>query len=284
MSFSNWDLIGVGGAGTYGNNAGNFTDGGWKLCIHMTEGSSIEGAIGAYKANNSWPHGTIDPKKRRKVRHLDLDVAARSLANNNSDGYQVGRAKVIQIEVVGFSAKAAAISEEDLTWIAECFDDIRKEQPFPLDHPEFKIPATRLTDKAWPPYSGIVGHEHAPDNDHWDPGALDVKYIVSKMEGTPEPSPEPEFKMNQKVGTVTVNVTFGSDGKGQFSTATPFGPSARLHTATPIAPFLGWDYGAGSPNLAGSGYTGQADGGVSGYLTGGKPGSKVDIICLVTYD
>lgn len=206
MSYNNWELI-------QGNNAGNFTEGGWKLCIHMTEGSSIEGAVGAYRKNNSWPHATIDPKKRRKVRHLNLNVAARSLANNINDGFQVGRANVLQIEIVGFSAEAQNISQSDLDWIAECFNEIRQAQSFPLNHLDFKVPATRLSDRDWVNYAGIVGHQHAPDNDHWDPGDLNIEYIVSKMGGNIPPS-NPKGVLVAKTLDYEVNIGCDNSGNG----------------------------------------------------------------------
>lgn len=176
MVYSDWEHIA-------GKDAGSFTDGGRKLCLHTTEGSSIAGAVGAYTKNNSWPHATIDFKTRRAVRHLPLNVAARSLSNNNADGYQVGRANVFQVEIVGIAGKMYMCPQEELNWYAERFKDIRAVFDFPLQYLPFTVPANRLADETWVNVEGIVGHCHAPDNDHWDPGGLDVGYIVERMKG-----------------------------------------------------------------------------------------------------
>lgn len=166
-----------------GNDAGSLTQGGRKLVLHTTEGSSIAGAVGAYRKNNSWPHFTISYKERRKVQHLELNVAARSLSNNNADGYQVGRANCIQVEIQGFAGKMQDCSKEELDWYAGVFNEIRAVRNFEFNYPPFTVPARRMGDKEWVDFPGIVGHGHAPDNDHWDPGALNVSYIVEKMKG-----------------------------------------------------------------------------------------------------
>lgn len=173
-----------------GNSAGSYTDGGWKLVLHTTEGSSIAGAVGAYKKNNSWPHFTLSFEEDRKVQHLEVGVAARSLANDTSDGFQVGRARCIQVEICGFAGESQDWKKTKLDWLADRFKEIRAVQSFGFSHPAFTVPAVRMSDKEWVDFGGIVGHQHAPDNDHWDPGRLDVGYIVERMKGVPVPPVE----------------------------------------------------------------------------------------------
>lgn len=198
-----------------GNSAGAFTGGGNKLCLHTTEGSTIEGAVGAYRKNNSWPHFTIDPVRKRKMQHLEVNVAARSLSNNPSDGYEVGRANVVQVEITGFSKDAPNWPKERLDWIAGVLSEIRKHFSFPLFHPVFKVGATVFSDRDWVSYTGIVGHQHAPDNKngHWDPGALDVPYIVSKMGGSTAPSTSKGITVNT-FKAYNSTITLDKDGNG----------------------------------------------------------------------
>lgn len=172
-----------------GNDAGSFRGGGHKICLHTTEGSSAAGAIGAYRANNSWPHFTFDYPNRRYIQHLEVNVAARSLYNDMTDGYEVGRANVIQIEEVGFSKNSPFRSNDELAFTAEGLRRIRQHFDFPLQYPVFSGTRVAFSDKAWVDYSGIVGHQHAPDNKsgHWDPGALNVGAIVQILGGTPVP-------------------------------------------------------------------------------------------------
>lgn len=37
----------------------------------------------------------------------------------------------------------------------------------------------RMSDAKWKKFNGICGHQHVPNNDHWDPGALDITRLVS---------------------------------------------------------------------------------------------------------
>jgi hypothetical protein len=43
--------------------------------------------------------------------------------------------------------------------------------------------AQRLSVAAWDAYSGVLGHQHAPDNLHGDPGAIDIETILSAARG-----------------------------------------------------------------------------------------------------
>ena len=162
---------------------GSFTGGGHKLCLHTTEGGSVSGAITALDKHKSWSHFLLSFEEKRKIQFIEVNQAAKSLSNNTADGYQTNKANVVQVEICGFAKESGGWSTAKLDWLADCFSEIRKAFDFPLVHLDFKVPAVRLSDKAFVDYAGIVGHQHAPDNDHWDPGALNVPYIVSKMKG-----------------------------------------------------------------------------------------------------
>ncbi|NIS66407.1 MAG: hypothetical protein GTO05_14860, partial [Gemmatimonadales bacterium] len=36
----------------------------------------------------------------------------------------------------------------------------------------------RMSDQQWEAFNGICGHEHVPNNTHWDPGAFDIASFV----------------------------------------------------------------------------------------------------------
>ncbi len=36
----------------------------------------------------------------------------------------------------------------------------------------------RMTNRQWEAFNGICGHQHVPNNTHWDPGALDIRSFV----------------------------------------------------------------------------------------------------------
>ena len=42
----------------------------------------------------------------------------------------------------------------------------------------------RLTEDEWETFNGICGHEHVPNNTHWDPGAFDIKEFMGLVGST----------------------------------------------------------------------------------------------------
>lgn len=182
---------------------GTFVGVPWRIVLHTTEGGSTEGAVGAYRSHGGWPHFTVDPKIRRRVQHYELNVSSRALANA-SGGVETNRANVINIEIVGFATQTPAWSAEWLRWLGtDVLAPIRAVCPFDLVAPHF-VPypqsygyraMQRFDSMRWLGFSGLVGHQHAPENDHGDPGALDVTEIIAAMRGT-APAPTRRFKVN----------------------------------------------------------------------------------------
>lgn len=175
-----------------GNSAGGMNgDGSRKLTLHSTEGKSIDGAVGAYTAHNSWPHLTVDCPRRAVVEHLDLMVAGRSLRNTAGGADQTNKDGTVhvQIEMVGTAVQPTTLgSPEDLTWFGrEVVRPIHELTGIPLvtSVPWRAYPGSfglhapqRLSPAAWDAYSGILGHQHVPDNDHGDPGSIDIAWII----------------------------------------------------------------------------------------------------------
>lgn len=175
-----------------GQSAGAMAGGrGRKLLLHSTEGSTIEGAVGAYRARNVWPHLTVDCPRRRAVQHLPLQLAGRSL-KNKAGGVETNRAGqyLVQIELVGFAGRPHTIGDvDDLDWFArEVVRPIHEATGVPLHSVVDWVPypasygegaRQRVAASRWADLSGIVGHQHAPENDHGDPGALDVARIIA---------------------------------------------------------------------------------------------------------
>lgn len=162
-----------------------------KALLHTTEGSSIEGAVAAYKAYP--PHLIVDPVKRRKVQHVDLDRAAYALWNADADD-----SRCIQVEIVGFASQTHLWSDDTLKWLGE-------ELARPLHEyagvPYVVVPRgfrrdgetgyalasdsspLRLTQYELDTFSGFLGHQHIPGDSHWDPGGLNVSKILAYAAG-----------------------------------------------------------------------------------------------------
>ena len=86
---------------------GAYSTGPFKIVHHTTEGSSASGAMGAYRANKSDPHFTVDATTI--YQHIDTNSTARALANPPG-GVQTNRDSAIQIEVVAFAGRPKNIA------------------------------------------------------------------------------------------------------------------------------------------------------------------------------
>lgn len=204
-----------------GNSAGTMNgDGSRKILLHSTEGGTAEGAIAAYRQHNSWPHLTVDIPRRRIIQHVPLDEASRSL-RNAAGGVETNRdgTYLVQIELVGFAERPHTIATDaGLEWFGrEVIAPIHNRTGVPivstvkwLAYPQSYGPSkVRLTTAAWDAYSGVLGHQHAPENSHGDPGAIDIDRILAAAGGE-EPVTEAEMdriadkvvaKLEKRMGT-----------------------------------------------------------------------------------
>lgn len=183
-----------------GNDSGPFADAPFRLVLHTTEGGSVDGAIGAFRTNNSWPHFTVDVVKRRKVQHLRLDRGGRALMNLPG-GVETNRERAVQIELVGYAAHTQDWTDADLEWLAlDVFEPIMAATGIGTDHPVFvgadQSPASahakqRMSFEQWQTFAGICGHQHVPENDHWDPGRFPIDRALSFLGDPPAPIPVP---------------------------------------------------------------------------------------------
>lgn len=172
-----------------GKAGGTFTHGAPKrLVLHSTEGSSVAGAVAAYKAKGVPPQFTVDPKTRARVQHISEDKAGYAL-KNLAGGVQTNNQGAIQVEVVGFAAKMQDMSDLDVVWMGtEVVRPLAAATGFKLEAPAFvgadQSPANakakqRFSAAAWNAFNGVCGHQHVPENDHWDPGAMRIDAILA---------------------------------------------------------------------------------------------------------
>ena len=168
-----------------------------KIVGHTTEGENPEGAFSAYKANRSWPHLTVDPTRRDRWQHLALDVPARALRNRAGGAETNREPRVFQVEILGFASLSHLWPAAELDWLgAEVFGPLARATGTPLvSTVEFfgegagwilasESARQRLSVEAWDRYAGILGHQHVPENTHWDPGRLDVARIIAAAGGS----------------------------------------------------------------------------------------------------
>lgn len=158
-------------------SSGPHVGGPFKIVHHTTEGSTAEGALGAFAQNKSDPHFTVDAT--RIFQHIDTAEGARAL-RNAPGGVQTNRDSAVQIELVGFAhlpkdPRALTNLARLCRWI-ETTHGVPKVWPAGVPRPakNGRDPGGHNRDApTWDAQSGHYGHCHVPENSHWDPGYND---------------------------------------------------------------------------------------------------------------
>jgi len=165
-------------------DAGSFIAGvPYRGVIHTTEGTSYAGARSVYITKHVAPHFTVEytPTTGFRVwQHVPLDRAARALSNPPGR-VETNRHRVIQIEVVGSATKPnwpidlQAGVRELMIWIELQAGVKPWAPPFHISAEAYGTRATsRMSAEAWKRFDGWCGHQHVPENSHWDPGPINT--------------------------------------------------------------------------------------------------------------
>lgn len=180
-------------------DSGPYVGGPYRGVVHSTEGSSYAGAWGAYRATGDHPHLTVSYESGRfqAWQHLSLDRAASALVH--PAGTQTNRQSAVQIEIVGFAAHADTFPRglldglRDLMRWIEDHTGIKPRSPQFLPYPQSAgANGVRMTAAEWLAFDGWCGHEHVVGNEHGDPGAIAVDYLLRRTGPTPSvPAPGP---------------------------------------------------------------------------------------------
>ncbi|MET9728689.1 hypothetical protein [Streptomyces zaomyceticus] len=211
--------------------------------IHTTEGPTLYD----YNDGASAPTVTSVPdfKNRRLVhhQHFDVDESARALVNEPG-GVQTNQANAFQWELVGTCDPATHRSwtsrgiahiywPEPPDWavrdVAALMRWLHDNHGIPLAGRSewMAYPASygdsrvRMSFSEWTSFKGWCGHQHVPENDHGDPGALPFARILAVAKGD---TPLPEVPDMD---------------------ATQAKQLAEVHKV--LVPYMGWQYkGAGT--------------------------------------
>lgn len=173
------------------------------IVLHTTEGMSYPRST--YKARSGWrsgvhPHLTQNPHVDDEMwQHISLSRASYSLKSGDRSG-------AIQVELFGHAGESHTWGDDVLARIGGLVAKIVRAVPtVPLvaHHPflgasdgllaaPYPRGAARLDPTEWANAEGIIGHQHASFDDHWDPGRLDVHRIIEharahlQAEGLPD--------------------------------------------------------------------------------------------------
>lgn len=191
---------------TWDTSGGSWTDTGEpKGLLHTTETTGWP----SYSSGKSAPHLTVKPIPGKGVevrQHIPFDRAARALRNPDG-GVQTNRDYVFQIELVGTCDPSYQRKYGGYYWPAaddavllDLYNKVIKplSEAFniPERAPEFlAYPASygnsrvRMGGQEFDNYAGWLGHMHAPENVHGDPGAFPWARMMALATGsTPAPS------------------------------------------------------------------------------------------------
>jgi hypothetical protein len=156
----------------------------------------------------STPHFAIEPSSKRKVQYIPLTYSAAALFNAPG-GVETNRAHAIQVEIVGRAAETHTWSDDWLKFIGSFIADVVN-AGVPVDinnYPKFygsgdgliasSSGFQRFKPDQWNSFNGVCGHQHVPENDHWDPGKLNIARVIEHANtfiGTKPPTtaPKPE--------------------------------------------------------------------------------------------
>ncbi|WME22159.1 peptidoglycan-binding protein [Brachybacterium sp. GU-2] len=171
--------------------------------MHSTETGTWPG----YGAGSSAPHLTVrfDPKARTisARQHFSTTRPSRALVNK-AGGVQTNNARVFQIELIGSCDRDFATRHGypflpdllDEVWARDALAGVLAAVAESLDIPlttsvSWKAypgsygekAGQRLSGKQWEEYTGWLGHQHAPENDHGDPGDIPIADVLAAARG-----------------------------------------------------------------------------------------------------
>lgn len=143
-----------------------------KLVWHTTEGVSRPDYSG------SSPHFTLDIRTGKLYQHISITRVAMAL-QNLSGGVETNRAGAMQVELIGRAAESSGWSDTSYKHIARLARWIEKHGGVPRKCTlAFSNTPHRLSGVVWLAYEGHCGHQHVPENDHWDPGAFHIEKVI----------------------------------------------------------------------------------------------------------
>ena len=146
-----------------------------KIVWHTTEGSNLPSYSGSH------PHFTIEPESGKLYQHIPITSGAMALLNA-SGGVETNRANCIQVEIIGTAASTQNLSDKAYRNLASLARWIEKYHRVPRKATvRFQDASSyrRLSGSDWYSYAGHCGHQHVPENDHWDPGKLNIAKVLS---------------------------------------------------------------------------------------------------------
>src|SRR5665213_1544872 len=170
--FASWQPIGYDG--------GAYVGGPVRIVLHTTDGSSMAAAIQEFRTHRYASHFVVDEHQIAQL----IDTGVASCALQHTSDPQTNRLMAIQVEMVAFAAKPK--SPVLLANVAKLLRWIETTHGVPQVWPNGPCkPAVNGRDgnvhnrsvAGWAK-GGYFGHEHVPENIHWDPALTPAETAV----------------------------------------------------------------------------------------------------------
>jgi hypothetical protein len=184
---------------------------------HTTEGTSLPSYDGGASAPNFTAKPDFAAKRLVWYQHFDFDVSSRALVNR-AGGVETNTLNACQVEIVGtcdptthtkwtkagyahlYTPELPDWAIRDLAAFAKWANQnhgvpLTSGVTFKAYPSSYGASSVRMSNTAWSNYRGHCGHQHVPENDHGDPGALPMAAILARAKGNTAPSttkPVPE--------------------------------------------------------------------------------------------
>jgi hypothetical protein len=181
-------------------SGGSYLDAPWRFVFHTIEGEpSADGFRRLVARHTNPPHLWAMPSADLLLQTIPLNKSAYALARPGI--IQTNRLHAVQVELWGFAAKMGQVSSEVLDWLAHrVLAPVARLVPIDLtvvrkptlgERCYGKTSPCRMSAQDWQAFTGVCGHKDVPDNDHWDPGNLDLPGIAARAIVAPAPAPAP---------------------------------------------------------------------------------------------
>jgi hypothetical protein len=155
--------------------------------LHTTESTEYNPSTTSYYGHTSAPHFTVVRKSSgvKIYQHFSTNNGSRALRNEDG-GVQTNRGGAIQMEIAWRSENIANLPQamkdrlrELIRWISDLKGIERVSPPFfPENQAVGSGAASRMSFATWKNFNGWCGHQHVPENLHWDPGVIDIAALL----------------------------------------------------------------------------------------------------------
>ncbi len=234
--------------------------------LHTTESNGFSPRSDSYGGwHTSYPHFTAVERSSgfEIYQHIGIDRAAGAL-RNPSGGVQTNRASAIQIEIVGKASQSPVMSDRLLMGLGQWMRWVEEQTGIQRTSPRFDdnraygvSGSVRMSSAEWDRFNGWCGHQHVPENDHWDPGRIPIERLLQSDTEADIPSvisvPQEGARwrvidvaaadaLNVRAGPGTGNPVVGSLASDELSVTTT-GESSGVGTSEWVElsePLSGW--------------------------------------------